>query len=161
MLNKCAKFHEYSPSGKFNLRSVIELLETADFGPTLRATSVVHLTNFSFEYFYKIFTEDASQHHLYHGAKKVKNDQKLKSRGGPALNLSRYSPPVGFVSIHLPSKRIVFASRGFCELLRCPQRDIDNVISWITVCCLMIKVMIINGECKCQNHPLTGKHTHT
>ena len=29
-----------------------------------------HLTNFSFEFFYKIFTEDASQFLLYHGAKK-------------------------------------------------------------------------------------------
>ena len=35
----------------------------------------------SFEFFYEIFTEDASLHVLYHGAKKSKNDQKLKSRG--------------------------------------------------------------------------------
>ena len=45
---------------------------------------MAHLTNFSFEFFYKIFTEDASQPLLYHGAKKVKNDQKLKLRG-PAI----------------------------------------------------------------------------
>ena len=45
---------------------------------------MAHLTNFSFEFFYKIFTEDASQPLLYHVCKKVKNDQKLKSRG-PAL----------------------------------------------------------------------------
>ena len=38
----------------------------------------------SFAFFYEIFTEDASLLLLYHG-KKVKNDQKLKSRGGPAL----------------------------------------------------------------------------
>ena len=34
MMNKCAKFHEHSPNGKkvkFNLPSVIELSETADF----------------------------------------------------------------------------------------------------------------------------------
>ena len=34
MMNKCAKFHKDSPSGKivkFNLLSAIELLETADF----------------------------------------------------------------------------------------------------------------------------------
>ena len=31
-------------------------------------------------FFYKIFTEDASQPLLYRGAKKVNNDQKLKSR---------------------------------------------------------------------------------
>ena len=40
-----------------------------------------HLTNFSFEFIYAIFTEDASLPFLYHGAKKSKNDQKLKSRG--------------------------------------------------------------------------------
>ena len=42
---------------------------------------MAHLTNFSFEFFHQIFTEDASLLFLYHGAKKVKNDQKLKSRG--------------------------------------------------------------------------------
>ena len=42
---------------------------------------MAHLTNVSFEFFYKIFTEDASLSLLYHGAKRVKNDQKLKSRG--------------------------------------------------------------------------------
>ena len=41
---------------------------------------MAHLTNFPFEFFYEIFTEDASQLLLYHGAK-VKNDQKPKSRG--------------------------------------------------------------------------------
>ena len=33
---------------------------------------MAHLTNFSFELFYKIFTEDASLPLLYHGAKKSK-----------------------------------------------------------------------------------------
>ena len=47
---------------------------------------MAHLNNFSFECFYNILTEDASSPFLYHGAKKVKNDQKLKSRGGPALS---------------------------------------------------------------------------
>ena len=42
---------------------------------------MAQLTNFSFEFFYEIFTEDASLLFLYHGAKKS-NDQKLKSRGG-------------------------------------------------------------------------------
>ena len=37
-----------------------------------RATSVARLTNFSFEFFYEIFTEDASLPLLYHGAKKSK-----------------------------------------------------------------------------------------
>ena len=59
-MNKCAKFHKDSPSGKkvkFNLARSIELSETADFVynfiETLckRATSEAHLTNFSFEFF--------------------------------------------------------------------------------------------------------------
>ena len=50
---------------------------------------MAYLTNFSFEFFYNIFTEDAFLPLLYHGAKKVKNDQKLKSRGFPALRVSR------------------------------------------------------------------------
>ena len=50
-------------------------MQTNSFGGTL------HLTNFSFEFFYEIFTEDASLLLLYHGRKKVKNDQKLKSKG--------------------------------------------------------------------------------
>ena len=78
MMNKCAKFHKDSVSGKkvkFNLPSAIELSETA---LCKRAFSVAHLTNFSFDFFYEIFTEDASLLFLYYGAKKVKNDQKLK-----------------------------------------------------------------------------------
>ena len=79
MINKCAKFHKDSPSGKkvnFNLARANELSETADFvynfKETLskRATSVAHLTNVSFEFFYEIFTEDASLLLLYHSAKK-------------------------------------------------------------------------------------------
>ena len=62
MMNKCAKFHKDSLSGKkvkFNLPSAIELSETADFYVQLcietlckRANSVAHLTNFSFQFFY-------------------------------------------------------------------------------------------------------------
>ena len=47
---------------------------------------MAHLTNFSFEFFYKIFAEDASQLLLYHGAKKSKMT-KNSNQGGPALNL--------------------------------------------------------------------------
>ena len=58
MMNKCAKFHKDSPSGKkvkFNFPSAIELSETAVLQlwiETLckQATSVAHLTNFSFEF---------------------------------------------------------------------------------------------------------------
>ena len=47
---------------------------------------MAHLTNFSFEFFYKIFTEDASQPLLYHGAKKSKMTKNSnQGGGGPAL----------------------------------------------------------------------------
>ena len=45
---------------------------------------MAHLTNFSFEFFYDIFTEDASPLFLYHGAKKSKMT-KNSNQGGPAL----------------------------------------------------------------------------
>ena len=45
-----------------------------------RSTSVVHLTNFSDEFFYGIFTEDVSTSSIP-WCKKVKDDQKPKSRG--------------------------------------------------------------------------------
>ena len=51
-----------------------------------RPTLVAHLTNFSFECFYKILTEDASQRLLYHSAKKSKMT-KNSNQGGPALTL--------------------------------------------------------------------------
>ena len=59
MMNKCAKFHKDSSSGKkvkFNLARAIELSETAVFVYNFvqkRATSVAHLTNFSLEFFMK------------------------------------------------------------------------------------------------------------
>ena len=53
------------------------------------------MTNFSFEFSYKIFTEDASLLFLYHGAKKSKMT-KNSNQGGPALNnLHAYHGRVG------------------------------------------------------------------
>ena len=49
---------------------------------------MAYLTNFSFEFFYKIFTEDASLPLLYHGAKKSKMT-KNSNQGGPALKHNR------------------------------------------------------------------------
>ena len=47
------------------------------------------LTNFSFEFSYKIFTEDASLPLLYHGAKKSKMTKNSnQGGGGPALTVS-------------------------------------------------------------------------
>ena len=42
---------------------------------------MAHLTNFSFELCYKIFTEDASLPRLYHGAKKSKMTKNSNQRG--------------------------------------------------------------------------------
>ena len=47
-----------------------------------RATSVAHMTNFSFEFVYKIFTEDASLPLLHHGAKKSKMTKNSNQGGG-------------------------------------------------------------------------------
>ena len=63
--------------GRFCVQLCIETL-------CKRPTSVAHLTNFSFEFFYKIFTEDVSQPLLYLGAKKSKMT-KNSNQGGPAL----------------------------------------------------------------------------
>ena len=51
---------------------------------------MAHLTNFSFEFFYKIFTEDAPLPLLYHGAKKSKMTKNSnQGGGGPALRSFR------------------------------------------------------------------------
>ena len=46
---------------------------------------MAHLTNVSFEFFYKIFTEDASLPLLHYGAKKSKMTKNSNQGGGPAL----------------------------------------------------------------------------
>ena len=46
---------------------------------------MAHLTKFSFELFYKIFTAEASLPLLHHGAKKSKMT-KNSNQGGPALS---------------------------------------------------------------------------
>ena len=49
---------------------------------------MAYLTNFSFEFFYEIFTEDASLLLLYHGAKKSKMTKNSnQGGGGPAENM--------------------------------------------------------------------------
>ena len=47
---------------------------------------MAHLTNFSFEFLYEIFIEDASLRLLNHGAKKSKMT-KNSNQGGPALSI--------------------------------------------------------------------------
>ena len=46
---------------------------------------MAHLTNFSFEFFYEIFTENASLLCLDHGPKKSKMTKNSNQGGGPAL----------------------------------------------------------------------------
>ena len=43
---------------------------------------MAYLTNFSFEFFYKIFTKDASRPILYHGVKKSKMTKNSNQGGG-------------------------------------------------------------------------------
>ena len=59
---------------------------------------MAHLTNFSFEFFYKleIFTEDASQPLLYHGAKKSKMT-KNSNQGGSCLKEPALSKVLKFM----------------------------------------------------------------
>ena len=56
---------------------------------------MAHLANFSFEFFYKIFTEDASLHLLYHGAKKSKMT-KNSNQGVNLCSFSQFSFPFNF-----------------------------------------------------------------
>ena len=102
MMNKCAKFHEDSPiqspernwtfgDGQFCVQLCIETL-------CKRATSVAYLTNFSFEFFYEIFTEDVSEGLLYHGAKKSKMT-KNSNQAGPALRSAGGDPGLDHLQI--------------------------------------------------------------
>ena len=74
--------------GRFCIQLCIELcilcIELCIETLCKRATSVAHFTNFSFEFCYEIFTEDASLLFLYHGAKKSKMARN-SNQGGPAL----------------------------------------------------------------------------
>ena len=91
MMNNCAKFHKDSPSSekvKFNLPSVIKLSATADLvycflqKPNTGEQLRWRMTNFSFDFF---FSSASQKMPLYffsiQWCKKVKNNQKLKSRG--------------------------------------------------------------------------------
>ena len=69
---------------------------------------MAHLTNFSFEFFYKSFTEDASLPFLYHGAEKSKMTKNSnQGGGGPALsNEQRKKPmcPFDIVAMNMMNK---------------------------------------------------------
>ena len=91
MLNKCANFMNIVQAVKklnsiswdrLNFRSDGRLcVQLCTKTLDKRATSVAHLTNFSFEIFYAIFTQDVPVLFLYYGAKKSKKWPNLKSRG--------------------------------------------------------------------------------
>ena len=92
MMNKCAKFHNSSPSDKKKLNSISRARLNFQRRPVCvqlcietickRATSVAHLTNFSFDFFLWNFHRRCLSTSSIPWCKKVKNDQKLKSRGG-------------------------------------------------------------------------------
>ena len=72
-------FQRGDVDGRFCVQLCIET-------PCKRPTSVAHLTNFSFECFYKIFTEDASLPLLYHGlVQKSQKWLKTQIKGGGVL----------------------------------------------------------------------------
>ena len=74
--------------GRFCVQLCIETL-------CKRPTLVAHLTNFSFEFFYKNFHRRCLSTSSIPWCKKVKNDQKLKSGGGgPALRPTGGDPGV-------------------------------------------------------------------
>ena len=84
---------------RLNLRRRLVLCTTLYRNPiseqlwwhVLQTSPLNFLCNF-FEFFYAIFTQDAPLLFLYHGAKKVKNDPKLKL-GEPALRqIIAYKP---------------------------------------------------------------------
>ena len=97
-MNKCAKFHKDSLSGKkkkseiqspesdWTFRDgwfcVLLCIETI----CKRATSVAHFDQLFLCIFYEIFTESVSLLFLYHGAKKSKMTKKLKPRGSCLLH---------------------------------------------------------------------------
>ena len=93
MMNKCAKFHNDSPSGK-KLNSISWARLNFRRRPILCTTlyrNLMQASNFSSTFdqlclriFYEIFTADASQRLLYHGAKQSKMT-KNSNQGGPAL----------------------------------------------------------------------------
>ena len=96
MMNKCAKFHKDSPSDKksnsisrarLNFRRRPFCVQLCIETLCKRATSVAHLTNFSFEVFYEIFTEDVSLLLLYQGAKKSKMTKNSNQGGGSCLKV--------------------------------------------------------------------------
>ena len=101
MMNKCAKFHKNSLSGKkvkFNLSNGVELSGAANF-----VYNFVQIPNANEQLrwriwptflldFYEIFTEDASQRLPLPWCKKKSKWPKLKSRGGgPASNIDNNS----------------------------------------------------------------------
>ena len=65
---------------------------------------MAHLTNFSFEYFYEIFTEDASLCLLYHGAKKSKMT-KNSNQGGSCL---KAGPPLEAILVIFGRRALIF-----------------------------------------------------
>ena len=87
---------------------------------------MAYLTNFSFEFFYKIFPEDASQPLLYHGAKKSKMT-KNSNQGGSCLKAEPPPPPLEAIVVIFGRSWLIFfvwkvldyeKSHQFCVRMR-------------------------------------------
>ena len=80
---------------------------------------MAHLTNFSFEFFYEIFTEDASLSILYYGAKKSKMT-KNPNQGGSCLNLVHVVPVALYHRLSSKLEHLWFFSVSAKASLRSP-----------------------------------------
>ena len=136
---------------------------------------MAYLTNFSFELVYKFFTQDApsTSHILW--CKKVKNDQKLKSRGGPALNLffsrrlflfvSFFPSDSFFPSSALPASSAACTHFFFSSQIKGSSIFPDDSFSLSHSFLLILFPLFCAASIFCSMHALlyypTCTHTHT
>ena len=118
-----------------------------------RATSVAHLTNFSFELFYKIFTEDASRSLLYHSAKKSKMTKTQIKGGGSCLKKQWKREANDFFNFRQPPNTLHIHSsdreRMWLEA-HCHVRDFREFLTMTKVFLENIIVFILNFNCRAQ-----------
>ena len=91
---------------------------------------MAHFTNFSFEFFYKIFAEDASQSLLYHGAKKSKMTKNSNQGGGPALIVS---PTVRYIC-DLPAQTVI-TTASWLVYMQVPVRQSCPIYCHVPISC--------------------------
>ena len=128
-MNKCSKFHNFCPGGlkrKFNPPSAIDLSKTAVFFTTLNRNRMqgskfgcpfdqLLLWSFFFCCFHRICLSNPP----IPWCKKVKNDQKLKSRG-PAKNVENSNVQIHFLKNWAwwpPNTKLFYKYLGFDKKL--------------------------------------------